>query len=216
MSGSELVTGAAGEGLALLPGSASAFEAAQSATAARLFDLNVAIIEQSRLPAVAGAQFVPFLAWERSVHFYDPADEAGNRARIESAFEDHSNYGSPDALEAEIALDTGQNVRVIEYFEEAGLDWPDFALASVIDPGDPAPDIDALMASVMTRKNVRDWPLPRVFGRQPVGGCVVGGATGAVISVKILAATPPQPSAFAGGASGVVVTAKILALGASS
>ena len=216
MSGPELTTGAPGEGLALLPGNATAFEVAQSAVSARLFDLNVPVIAQSRDPSRCDAQFVPFLAWERSVHFYNPADVAGNRARIESSFEDHLNYGSPAALEAEIALDTGQTVRVIEFFEEQGLEWPDFAVASVIDPGDPAPDMDGLLASALVRKNVRDWPAPRVLGRQPVGACFVGGGTGVCITAKILPAASPPPSAYLGGASGVMITAKILPLGARS
>jgi hypothetical protein len=178
-----------------------------------MLDVDTDAIRRARQPAHCGAQFVPFLAWERSVHFYDPADEAGNRARIETSFEDHLNYGAPPALEAEIALDTGQTVRVIEFFEEAGLEWPDFAVASVIDPGDPAPDMDALLASAMTRKNVRDWPLPRVLGRQPPGACFVGGGTGVFITAKILSTVPPRPNAFVGGGSGVFISAKILPLG---
>jgi phage tail P2-like protein len=200
----------------LLPSNATALERAISGAGARMLDADTDAIRRARQPARCGAQFVPFLAWERSVHFYNPADEAGNRARIETSFEDHLNYGAPSALEAEIALDTGQDVRVIEFFEEQGLDWPDFAVASVIDPGDPAPDMDALLASAMMRKNVRDWPLPRVLGRQPAGACFIGGGTGVVIGAKILSAVPPQPNACLGAGSGVVITAKILPLGARS
>jgi phage tail P2-like protein len=216
MSANELVSGAAGEGLDLLPNNATPFERVHSRVSARLFDLNVGIIEQSRDPAHCDAAFVPFLAWERSVHFWSATDEAGNRARIESSFNDHLNYGSPQALEAEIALDTGQNIRVVEYFEDPSLVWPEFAVASVIDPGDPLPDIDALMASALTRKNVRDMPGARVLARQPAGACFVGGGTGVTVTAKILSAVPPQPSAFIGAGTGVTVTAKILPLGARS
>lgn len=213
MSAAEMISGAPGEGLALLPGNATAFEVANSQVAARLFDLNVGVIEQSRLPAQCDAQFVPFLAWERSVHFYNPADVAGNRARIESSFNDHLNYGSPSALEAEIALDTGQSIHIVEFFEEADLVWPEFVVASVINPGDPLPDIDALMASAMMRKNVRDWPQPRVHARQPVASVYVGAATGVVITATILATTPLPPQVTVGAATGVLVSAKILPLG---
>jgi phage tail P2-like protein len=198
----------------LLPRNATALERSISSAGARMLDVDTDAIRIARQPARCSAAFVPLLAWERSVHFYD-AIEAGNRGRTESSFEDHCSYGSPQALEAEIALDTGQSVQIVEYFDEPGLEWPDFVVASVIEPGDPLPDMDALLASALTRKNVRDWPLPRVLARQPVGACFVGGATGVVITAKILSAVPPQPSARIGAASGVIITATILPLGRS-
>ncbi len=216
MSDNELIPGQSGEGLALLPGNAVAFEAANSKVASRLFDLDVGVIEKSRDPQNCDAAFTPFLAWERSIHFWSPNDEVGNRARIASSFSDHCAYGAPAALEAEIALDTGQDVRVIEFFEEPGLTWPDFVVASQIDAGDPLPDIDALMASALTRKNVRDMPSPRIFARQPAGACHLGAASGVIVTAKILASAPPQPSTRVGAATGVLVSAKILPLGARS
>lgn len=210
MSSSELISGQPGDGLALLPGNASAFERANSQVAARLFDLDVAAIESSRDPARCDAAFTPFLAWERSIHFWSPGDDSGNRARIETAFNDHLSYGAPAALETEIALDTGQSVKLIEFFEDSTLTWPGFVVASKINPGDPAPDLDALMASALTRKNVRDMPQARVLSSQPVASQFVGAGTGVTVSAKILPGVPPQPQIYFGAGTGVLVSAKIL------
>ncbi len=177
--------------LALLPSNASAFEVAQSQASARLFDLNVAVIERSRDPAHCDPAFTPFLAWERSVHFYDPSDEAGNRARTETSFSDHLAYGAPPALEAEIALDTGQNVRIREFFEERDLVWPDFVVESIIAPGPAMPDLDALMASAIARKNVRDFPIVRTFVTQPPAPVYVGCCHS--ISIAMRPASKPAP-----------------------
>lgn len=193
MSDNEMISGAPGEGLPLLPSNATAFEKANSQVAARLFDLDVGVIEQSRDPAVCDAAFTPFLAWERSIHFWAPGDDTGNRARIESSFNDHLNYGSPQALEAEIAMDTGQTVQIKEFFE-AGLAWPYFAVDTIIAPGDPEPDIDALMASAMTRKNVRDMPKPRIVSAQAAAGFNV--ACAVYVTTRISAVPPKPPPNF--------------------
>lgn len=192
----------------LLPTNATAFEKANSETSSRLLDLDVAAIRRERDPARCDAAFVPFLAWERSVHFYDPADDAGNRSRIESSFQDHLNYGSPDALEAEIALDTGQTVRLIEFWQERDLTWPDFVVESVIAPGDPQPDLDAVMASALKRKNVRDMPIARLGLRQPPGLVNVG-ATQAVSMRIANAVKPPPPPPYVGAAQRLTLQTQV-------
>ena len=141
----------------LLPANATAFEDAQSQTSARLLDAPVHVVRDARKAANAPKQLLGALGWERSVH-HPSADEAVMRARIDSAFADHLSYGAPAALENEIALDAGVNVRVVEFFEDETLEWPDFIVEIVQQPGDPAPDISRVLPSALMRKNVRDWP----------------------------------------------------------
>lgn len=151
----------------LLPPNATPFEKAASAADRRVLSADADAIRRARDPAAAPAAVTPFLAWERSVHFYDPADEAGNRARTASSFADHTAYGSATALEAEIALDVGFPVKVREWFEERDLAFPGFAVEADMDPGPTPPDLDAVMASALKRRNVRDIPRPRVRVNQP-------------------------------------------------
>lgn len=200
----------------LLPTNATAWERANSTVSSRLLAAPVALILQERDPVNCGAKFVAALAWERSVHFWSATDTAGNRARVASSFADHCAYGTPAALEAEIALDTGQNVRIVEFFEDPSLVWPQFAVSSVIHPGDPLPDMDALMASALRRKNVRDWPLPRVHAIQPGAAEYVGAACGVTVTAWLPVALPVPPQSCLGAAIGVTVTAHILPNGGSA
>jgi hypothetical protein len=166
-----------------------------------------AAIRRERAPANCDAAFLPFLAWERSVHFYDPDDEAGNRSRIQSSFNDHLNYGSPDALEAEIALDTAQSVNLKEFWEERDLVWPEFVVESVIAPGDPAPDLDALMASALKRKNVRDMPRVRTRIAQPPAAVYAGAAHRVLLTIGNSTQTLPGP--FVGAAHRLLQTIQV-------
>lgn len=181
----------------LLPPRTSPLQRALSGAGARMLTVDTDAIRRERDPSRCGAVFVPFLAWERSVHFYDPADDAGNRSRIQSSFNDHLNYGSPDALEAEIALDTGQNAHLVEFWEERDLTWPDFVVESVINPGDAPPDLDAVMASALKRKNVRDVPHVRVAVLQPTGVVNVG-ATQSIAMRIVNAVKSPSPPPYVG------------------
>jgi phage tail P2-like protein len=177
----------------LLPPKATPLEQALAGAGARMSTLDSDAIRRERRPADCSAAFVPFLAWERSVHFYDPVDEAGNRARVESAFEDHLNYGSPDALQAEIALETGQNVKLVEFWQERDLVWPYFIVESVIAPGDAPPDLDAVWASAVKRKNTRDMPKVRTRVVQPPALRAVGAAHHVSIRITPAATTPILP-----------------------
>lgn len=196
----------------LLPGNATPWERAQSATSARLLDTDTDAIRRERDPLRCDRQFLPFLGMERSVHHYTGTSEALDRARTAASFDDHRSYGTPAALEQEIALDTGQDVRVIEFFEEQGLVWPDFVVETTIDPGDPTPDLNALWASAMHRKNVRDMPRLRVRGRQPVAPLYIGAASHVSASVRILPdeALPPPKQIFIGAAFRSIPTVRIL------
>jgi phage tail P2-like protein len=195
----------------LLPGNATALERALSETSARLLDAPVAAIRAARQGATAPKSLLGHLAWERSVH-HPADDEAAMRARIDSAFENHLNYGSPAALEAEIALDTGLSVRVVEAWERPYLEWPDFLVEVVIDPGDPTPDIDGVLMAAVRRKNVRDWPSARVFARQPSGALYAGAATHVSPRVKILpeGGARPAPQLFVGAATRALPRVKIM------
>lgn len=145
----------------LLPGNATPFERAQSETSARLLEAPSNTVRTARDAAQAPAVLLGHLAWEKSVHH--PSDDAGvMRARIASSFDDHCAYGTPAALEAEIALDVGAPVTIEDFYEVPGAAWPDFFVnipvgvdgATVADPA-------AVLASALRRKNVRDWPIVR-------------------------------------------------------
>jgi phage tail P2-like protein len=197
----------------LLPPSATPWMRVNSKVSARILDTDADVIRRERDPSRCDAQFVPFLAWERSVHFYAPNDEAGNRARVASSFQDHVNYGSPAALEAEIALDTGYRIEVVEFFQDASLVWPWFFVQAVINPGDPLPDMKgAVMKSALNRKNVRDMPAVRIRVQQPAGALYVGAACNFAIQAKIFpqAAPPPPPQIRVGAAARFFPLNKIL------
>jgi phage tail P2-like protein len=112
----------------LLPPNATPLESAHSAEDNRILAADVDAIRRERDPTRCDAAFVAPLAWERSIHFWDPNDDAANRARVASSFADHGAYGSPPALEDEIALDAGLPVKVREFFELARLVWPEFTV----------------------------------------------------------------------------------------
>lgn len=89
------------------------------------------------------------------------------RVRIDSSFADHLSYGTPDALEKEIALDVGAPVRIKEFWEVAGATWPDFFVAIPVGPDQPTPpDAVDVLNSALRRKNVRDWPNVRLEARE--------------------------------------------------
>jgi phage tail P2-like protein len=200
--------------LTLLPGNATAWERSNSTVSARLLSAPVALIQTERDPSRCRAQFVAPLAWERSVHFWDPDDDAGNRARIASSFTDHLAYGSPAALEAEIALDTGLTIEINEFWQLPGLQWPEFVVDAVINPGDPSPDLARVVASALRRKPPRDvLAFPRVFVRQPVGPIVVAAGSAVTVKVKVLPFNAaPSPSLVVGATTRVSPSVKVLPL----
>ncbi len=194
----------------LLPSHATAFERAASAADIRVLAADVDAIRRARDPAACPAAIVPFLAWERSVHFYDAADEAGDRARIASSFADHAAYGSATALEAEIALDVGFPVKVTEAFERADLTWPYFAVEATMAPGPTPPDLDAVMASALKRKNVRDLPRLGLFVEQPPGTLNCGAAPR--FAIRISTRTTPVPRPTVGAAQRLMPRMKVYPL----
>lgn len=178
----------------LLPSNASPMERAMSGAGDRMLDADTDAIRRLRRPADCSAQFVPFLCWERSVRLYDPNNAAWNRARAQNAFEEHLTVGTPPVQEAEIAFDTGQNVHLVEFWEERDLAWPDFVIESVINPGDPAPDLDALIASTLRRKNVRDIPKVRTRVVQPPATRYAGAGHRVGIAIRNTTTTQPLPA----------------------
>jgi P2-related tail formation protein len=200
----------------LLPGNATAWERSNAAVSApRMLDAPVATVGKERDPTRCDAVFVAPLGWERSVHFWDPNDDAGNRARVASSFNDHLNYGCPATLEAEIALDTGLPVKVSEFWQVIGLQWPDFTVDIAVNPGEAAPDISAVTASALARKPARDVLAGvRFIAAQPPGDLYVGAATSVRPSVTVLpfGLPKPPPQLFVGAASRVLPTFKVLPL----
>ncbi|MGO8738630.1 phage tail protein I [Rhodoblastus sp.] len=192
----------------LLPNNATALERAISGAGARMLDVDVAAIRRERSPQNCDAQFLPLLGWERSVHYWSPTDQAANRARVQTAFNDHLNYGSPVALEAEIALDTGLNIE-IEEFWQAGLAWPYFAVNVVANPGDPAPDLAGAWSSALARKNVRDMPVLREKLLQPPALVSVAAAAHVGLFVSVLPAVKPPPAYLAAAISRKIVSISI-------
>ena len=202
----------------LLPPNATPFERAQSAEDNRILAANANAVRTERQPSTCDAAFVAPLAWERGIHFWSPGDDAGNRARIASSFADHGAYGSPPALEDEIALDTGLPITVREFFELPGLAWPDFAVDVAVEIGGAAPDIGAITASANARKNVRDvLARVRFVALQPAAPLAVGAATSVAPRLKILplGAVPPLPQFNVGATTRVAPNVTILPLRAS-
>ncbi len=192
----------------LLPASATPYMRAMSKTSARMLDAPTQVVRSERDPLQCDDAFVPLLAWERSIHHWVPGDDAGNRAKIASSFTDHTSYGTPQALEGEIAQDTGQTIQIREWWQEKDLRFPYFVVQSVIDPGDQGPDLDAVTASALTRKNVRDMPHARVFVNQPPAPIFVGASTSFSITSRMV--TPPQPPApFVGATSRFLMTNRV-------
>ncbi len=203
----------------LLPPNATAWERSNEAVSGpRMEGLPVSAIRQARDPEACATVFLAGLAWERSVHFWDPGDAAGNRARVASSWTDHLVYGAPAALEAEIALDTGLTIAVREFFEVPGLVWPEFVADAVVDPGDAAPDMTAVIASALARKPVRDvLARARVFAVQQPASVLVSAATFASPKVVVLplGGAPPLPQVLVGAASRVIEIATVYPLKAA-
>lgn len=197
----------------LLPDTAPAFEDAQSQTSARLLDAPVQVIRAARKGATAPKQLLGHLGWERSIHHPWP-DEATQRARIDRSFADHLSYGAPDALEQEIELDAGHPVRIVEFWEESGLEWPDFVVEAEAQPGDAAPDMANVLRSALMRKNVRDWPSKaRIRVALDATPYHVGSAS--FVGAKLRVAPEnykPAPSFSVGSALFLVPTIRVLPL----
>jgi phage tail P2-like protein len=203
---------------ALLPANATAWERSNSLVSTRILGAPVALILKERDPARCDAQFVAPLAWERSVHFWSPGDDAGNRARVASSFVDHLQYGAPAPLEAEIGLDTGYQIALHEFWQLPGLVWPDFVVDVVINPGDPTPVLSGVYASALTRKPPRDvLDRVRIFALQPAAPLEIGAGCCVSSHVVVLPfnAAPPPPQIAFGAATRVMPIMKILPLRAA-
>lgn len=196
----------------LLPGNATPFERALSRTSARILATDTDAVRRERDPLHCDAQFLPPLAMERSVHHYTGTDATLDRARTASSFADHTAYGTAAALEREISLDVGREVRVVEFFEDGSLAWPDFAVEMLVDPGEPTPDLAAMKASAIRRKNVRDWPHPRVRVRQPEGAIYIGAAHSLAATLIVLPedAAPLPPNLYTGAITRLTATLRVL------
>lgn len=199
----------------LLPANATPLERAVSLVSARLLDAPVRVIRTARVGASAPTALLFHLAWEHSVH-HPTSYELAMRARIDSSFEDHLTYGSPAALEEEIALDTGLPVRILEFWERPYLAWPEFLLEVIVEPDEPTPAVDGAWRSAVRRKNVRDWPArARVAATQPSGALYVGAATHVSPRVRILPddTAPSGPQIHIGAATRTMPRVRILPMG---
>jgi hypothetical protein len=199
----------------LPPSNATAWERSNSAASDRLLALPVEVIRRERDPARCDGAFVAPLGWERSVHYWRPTDDAGNRARVASSFVDHLNYGCPAPLEAEIALDVGVAVKVREFFEIPRLVWPEFMVDVAVAPGDPQPDAAPIRASALRRKPPRDvFAGVRFVAAQPSSPLYVGAASAVRPKVKILpfGLPKPPPQLWIGAASRMAPRLKVLPL----
>jgi phage tail P2-like protein len=180
--------------LDLLPANRTPLEYALGMTSARILNADTQAVLRERNPRQCAAAFLPFLAWERSVHFYSGTGDAADRARTANSFDDHLCYGAPPALEHEIALDTAQDIEIVEFFQEPALQWPQFVVESWFDIGAPMPAVPPLWASGLYRRNVRDkLQSVRLCARQPVAEIAVGCAARVSLNVQILPVTPVTP-----------------------
>ncbi len=191
----------------LLPKNATAWERCNSRISTRMLSVPVALILKERDPMRCDAAFVAPLAWERSVHYWNPGDDAGNRARIASSLADHKGYGAPAALEAEIALDTGYVIAIREFWELPGLVWPDFVVDVVYSAGAAWPALAGVYASALRRKPPRDvLDRVRVFAETPPAPIVVGAACFASFNGTVFPVDgAPLPPSFAVGAATRIV-----------
>ena len=199
----------------LLPPNATPFEGAESATdGQRILAAPTDLVRTERQPDTCDAAFVAPLAWERSVHHWFPGDDPGNRARIASSFADHAAYGAPAALETEISLDTGYAIRIREFFQIPGGVWPGFDASAIINPGDANPNLAAVDASALNRKNVRDlYEGARIFVNQPPALMSVGAACAMSTHATVLPLDMAiSPAMTVGAAIRVVVEATVLPL----
>ena len=193
------------EALTLLPdGPTTTYEACQSAVDQRLLDENTNLVRTEREPASCSAAFLPFLAWERSVHHWTGTDATIDAARVASSFADHANYGCPSALEEEIQLDTAFSaISIREWWQVPGFQWPDFQVVVAFTPDGPTPPpASAVFASVIARKNVRDWPSV-IFETGEGGPLLIGCAAtlNATINCLPLDPTPHSYGAVVYGAA---------------
>jgi phage tail P2-like protein len=193
----------------LLPGNATEFERAQSQTSARILDTDTAVIRRERDAAQCDPAFLPFLAAERSVHHYD-GSLATKRDRTAASFSDHLAYGTPAALEQEIALDTGLSVRVVEFFEERQFEFPDFAVDVVVEPGHlPPADLEPVRRSALLRKNVRET-LAAVRVRYPHPPSDLYHGAAVHISPRLSNAFAVAPNLYHGAATRILPQQRIV------
>ena len=199
----------------LLPGNATVLETSLSLSAnARMGNVDVEAVRREREPQTCDAVFLPLLGFERSLHHWVGGDAPGNAKKIAASFADHLSYGSPSALEAEIAADTGQTIRLREFYEYASV-WPGFKIDTIINPGDASPNLAAANASAVARKNVRDlYEGARIFARQPPSPAIVGAAThmSSFLTIYPVGGNRPPPTLFTGAASRALGVNKILPL----
>ena len=193
------------EAITLLPDEpTTAFEAAHSAVDQRLLAENTDIIRQEREAGTCTATLLPFLAWERSLHHWTGTNDALDRARTASSFEDHAGYGSPLALEAEMRIDLAyEDVTIREYFEVKGFEWPDFQVRVGVTPdGATPPAYTDVIASAIRRKNVRDWPGQVSYEVEESGPFAIGAVSVLNATINLLP-LDPRPVNLAGVYFGV-------------
>lgn len=191
----------------LLPPNKAPFEEVSSRVSHRILETDVGVVERARDPMAADAPFVPLIGAERAVHHPTAGTALARRQRAAQSFADHQSYGAPAALEAEIALDTGEapeNIRVKEFWTERDLSFPDFVVEALRQPGDDMPDLRPHYASAMRRKNVRDWLKVRAHYSHPPGRLFHGAA--ANISIRVRTVDAKRANLFHGAVARALIT----------
>lgn len=149
----------------ILPNDATPREKAYAAVDARFEDIDTDLVRRVKSVAEAPADYLPYLAWERSVDVYDPAwPEAVKRAVIAAAPEVHRYKGTRHAVEVALAaLRVG--TEITEWWQEVPRAAPytfrvtAYARGRLYD----GPVLDTRLTRVIYSAITRAKPLSRAF-----------------------------------------------------
>ncbi len=142
--------------MSLLPPNASALEQAQAAVSAQLATLPVRIGDLKRADACP-VEWLPWLAWERSVDVWNPAwTESQKRAAIAASFGIHQRKGTAGAVKAALAtLDWSSRVAEWHHLSPPGEPYT-FSVEITLDRrGIDAGIYDDVERLVLAAKNTR-------------------------------------------------------------
>lgn len=201
--------------MTLLPPNATGMERTRADVAAQLANLPVRIGDLKN-PDTCPAEWLPWLAWERSVDVWNPAwPEAQKRAAIRASLAIHKRKGTVAAVTAALAT-LDWEARLIEWHQTTPQGSPyTFAVELTLDHRGFAPELyDDVAQLVRASKNLRSH-LSRIsqVHRQRATVRIAS----AVVTAEHVTVLPHQPQALlqssaAIGASAALVTRETVSL----
>jgi phage tail P2-like protein len=132
---------------------------------ARFEGVDIDLVRRVKSVAEAPAEYLPYLAWERSVDVYDPAwPEAVKRAVVAAAPEVHRYKGTRHAVEVALGA-LGLRTEIVEWWQEAPRAAPyTFRVtAFTSSPLYDGPLLDARLIRVAFAAIDRAKPLSRAY-----------------------------------------------------